>query len=54
MTTCIECDAQLAIPLDVMDGEIIPCTDCGAELEILSLEPLSIGLAPAVQEDWGE
>ena len=25
-----------------------------AELEILSLQPLSLGLAPAEEEDWGE
>ncbi|MBX7222763.1 MAG: lysine biosynthesis protein LysW [Blastocatellia bacterium] len=54
MTTCLECDAPLTFPPDLIDGEIIPCADCGAELEVLSLSPLQVGLAPAVQEDWGE
>ncbi|HND21794.1 MAG TPA: lysine biosynthesis protein LysW [Acidobacteriota bacterium] len=54
MANCIECDAPVTVPVDVLDGEVIPCGDCGAELEVLALEPLSVGLAPAVQEDWGE
>ncbi|PJF22822.1 MAG: lysine biosynthesis protein LysW, partial [Phototrophicales bacterium] len=28
--------------------------DCGAELEIISLNPLQLELAPEVEEDWGE
>ncbi|HKR00363.1 MAG TPA: lysine biosynthesis protein LysW [Pyrinomonadaceae bacterium] len=54
MTTCPECDGQLTIPDDAIQGEIVPCQDCGAELEVLSLAPLEVGLAPEVQEDWGE
>jgi alpha-aminoadipate carrier protein LysW len=30
------------------------CADCGTDLEILSLNPLTIDLAPEVEEDWGE
>ena len=30
------------------------CPDCGAELEITSLDPLTVELAPEVEEDWGE
>ena len=37
-----------------MEGEIIPCGDCGAELEVISLDPLEIDLAPTEMEDWGE
>ena len=51
---CVECGADLAIPADVMQGEILPCGDCGAELEIISLEPLTVELAPMEMEDWGE
>jgi alpha-aminoadipate carrier protein LysW len=35
-------------------GEILPCPDCGAELEVRGLDPLTLELAPEVQEDWGE
>jgi alpha-aminoadipate carrier protein LysW len=53
-TMCPECDGQVQIPEDAVQGEIIPCPDCGAELEVLSLAPATVGLAPEVQEDWGE
>ena len=52
-TECPECAADLQLN-DVLTGEIVQCADCSAELEILSLQPLSLGLAPAVEEDWGE
>ena len=51
---CIECEADLVLPANVMLNELIVCPDCGAELEILSLAPLEIALAPEVEEDWGE
>jgi alpha-aminoadipate carrier protein LysW len=38
----------------VEQGEIVPCPDCGADLEVLSTEPLTLGLAPEEGEDWGE
>lgn len=50
---CPECEAEISVD-DPMLGEIIPCPDCGAELEIISLEPLTVDLAPEVEEDWGE
>jgi alpha-aminoadipate carrier protein LysW len=35
-------------------GEILPCGECLAELEVTLLEPLTLALAPEVEEDWGE
>lgn len=51
---CPECDANLTVPPGAMQNELIACPDCGAELEIISLDPLILDLAPAVEEDWGE
>ena len=51
---CPECDAPLALPSDVIEGEIVPCADCGAELEVLTVAPLTVALAPQLEEDWGE
>ena len=51
---CIECAATITLAQDTMQGEILPCPDCGAELEILSLNPVTIDLAPMEMEDWGE
>lgn len=54
MTTCPECDADITIPAGTMENELLSCPDCGVELEVISLEPLEIDLAPEVEEDWGE
>jgi len=44
------------VPIEagVVMGEILVCPDCGAELEVTSLTPLSLALAPREEEDWGE
>lgn len=55
MATCPECDGSVPITQgEVERGEIVPCPDCGAELEVRELDPLVLALAPEVQEDWGE
>ena len=52
-TECPECIGS--IPLQQAElGEIIVCGDCGAELELRSLQPLQLELAPMEAEDWGE
>ena len=51
---CPECAADLDLAADVEEGEIGVCPDCGAELEVVSLDPLAVELAPEVEEDWGE
>ena len=51
---CVECEAPISIDDGAMEGEIVPCPDCGVELEVLTLNPLAVDLAPEVEEDWGE
>ncbi len=53
-TTCPECAGEIVIGSDVLTGEIIQCPECGAELEVISLDPPVLDLAPEVEEDWGE
>ena len=53
-TTCPECDAEINIPADAMENELISCPECGTELEIMSLDPIELEIAPDVEEDWGE
>ncbi len=50
---CPECDAELTLN-DVIQGEIIVCSDCGVDLEVVNLDPLTLELAPMEEEDWGE
>jgi alpha-aminoadipate carrier protein LysW len=39
---------------NVMQNEITQCAECGAELEVINLDPLELALAPEEEEDWGE
>ncbi len=51
---CPGCDADVTIADDTEVGEIITCGDCGAELEVRSLDPVTVEEAPQEEEDWGE
>jgi alpha-aminoadipate carrier protein LysW len=53
MAHCPECEAEITVQ-GMLVGEILYCPDCNAELEVLTLEPPTVGLAPQVEEDWGE
>ena len=50
---CPECEASIALN-NPMRGEIVTCAECGAELEVTSVSPVQLELAPMEQEDWGE
>jgi alpha-aminoadipate carrier protein LysW len=54
MATCPECDAEVEVGAGVEEGEIVVCGDCGAELEVIGVNPVKLDLAPEVEEDWGE
>jgi alpha-aminoadipate carrier protein LysW len=50
---CPECFAEVTLT-SVMQHEIAQCPGCGVELEVVSLDPLTLALAPQEEEDWGE
>jgi alpha-aminoadipate/glutamate carrier protein LysW len=52
--TCPSCEAEIQIPANAMQNELLACPDCGSELEIISLDPVELDFAPEVEEDWGE
>ena len=52
--TCTECAAEITLAENTEVGEIIVCPDCGVDLEVVSLKPAKVELAPMEQEDWGE
>ena len=52
--TCPACTADLMRPPGVLQGEILPCHDCGAELEVTRLDPMEAHQAAEVGEDWSE
>ena len=51
---CPECDAPVAFTRAPLNGQVTRCTDCRAELEVTGVDPLTLELAPEVEEDWGE
>lgn len=54
MATCLECEATLELSDDLELAEIVVCPDCGMELEVTNLDPVTLAPAPEVEEDWGE
>lgn len=51
---CIECGAEVGLHHDVEIGEIVDCGTCGAELEVIGIDPILVDTAPELEEDWGE
>ena len=51
---CPDCAAAVSLADDVMAGEIVPCPECGRELETVAGEPWTLIPAPEEEEDWGE
>jgi len=45
---------EIEIPADVEVGEIIDSPITGAELEVVSVDPVVLEEAPELEEDWGE
>jgi alpha-aminoadipate carrier protein LysW len=54
MGECPVCAAEVELADDAIAGEILVCDDCGAELELKSLDPVELAEAPAAEEDWGQ
>jgi alpha-aminoadipate carrier protein LysW len=50
---CPECAAMVSTQ-GALKGEILTCTECGAELELVDINPPALALAPQEEEDWGE
>jgi alpha-aminoadipate carrier protein LysW len=51
---CPECDAGVSFQRTPVRGEVVRCPDCSAELEVTAIAPVTLELAPEVEEDWGE
>ena len=51
---CPECEGDVSLAAGVEKGEIVPCPECGAELEVVEQDPVQLRLAPEEEEDWGE
>ena len=52
-TECPECFGEIQLN-EVVQNEIVQCAECGVDLEVVTLEPVALELAPEEEEDWGE
>lgn len=53
-SACPACEGPVQAAGPVRLHEIIECGECRSELEIVSVSPLLLAIAPEVEEDWGE
>ena len=53
---CPDCDAELDVPADTVQGEILSCPSCGLELEVKQVNSGCVALQELTieGEDWGE
>lgn len=53
---CPDCDADLDVPSDATEGEIVSCPGCGLELEVKQMNGNCVDLQELTLEgeDWGE
>jgi alpha-aminoadipate carrier protein LysW len=52
MVICPECESDLDIEEDEVDeGEIVSCTECGSDFEVVGVEPLELSLVADEEEE---
>ncbi len=53
---CTDCDAEIEVPEDVVQGEILSCPSCGLEFEVKQIQKGAVELQELgiEGEDWGE
>lgn len=54
-TLCPTCDAEVVLSEGTEVSEIISCPECQTPLVVEAVgENPQVGVAPAIEEDWGE
>jgi lysine biosynthesis protein LysW len=51
---CLDCNHPVSLGSRPMEGQMITCSNCGAQLEVLSLDPLELDwayLEPVVDDE---
>jgi len=53
---CPSCFFEIELDEGTIEGEVIPCPDCGVDSEITKIdrETVSAEIAELTEEDWGE
>ena len=52
MTHCPECETDIDVEgEDIEEGYRLECPDCGANLEVVSTNPVELNVIPSEEED---
>lgn len=52
MVLCPECESEIDVDEDELDeGEVISCTECGSDFEVVGVEPLELAPVAEAIED---
>lgn len=52
MAMCPECEADVEVDEDDIEkGDLISCSECGSHLEVTSVVPVELDVAPEENED---
>ncbi len=49
--TCPDCEADVHVDADADKGDLVSCTECGTDLEIVGLDPMELDI---VEDDEDE
>ena len=48
---CLDCEHPIELGFQPVEGQIITCPECEAELEVISVEPMELDF---YYEDWDD
>ena len=52
MALCPECEADLDLDIDEVDeGDVVSCTECGSDFEVVGADPLELARLSDDDED---
>jgi len=55
MPACPECDAMIDIDDDLVEeGQTVECPECGADLEVVSTDPVELDILSRGEDDEDE
>ncbi len=50
-TVCPECDEEVYVDAESEQGDIVSCDECGADLEIVGLDPIELDVSHDREKD---
>jgi alpha-aminoadipate/glutamate carrier protein LysW len=50
-TVCPECDEEVYVDAESEQGDVVSCEECGADLEIVGLDPIELDVSQDREKD---